>query len=90
MESHDWWAPIKFSVKEMSTRVKHVLSFLLEDNTHRFIKCPIACIIWKYLSNIWQVLTRCRGIPRVRVGSGVGPPGSWTRESGEGKTELRR
>ena len=31
----------------------------LEDSTHRFIKCPIACTIWKYLSDIWQVLTRC-------------------------------
>ena len=31
----------------------------LEDNTHRFIKCPIACIIWKYLLDVWQVLTRC-------------------------------
>ena len=31
----------------------------LEDSTHRFIKCPIACTIWKYLSEIWQVLTRC-------------------------------
>ena len=25
----------------------------------RFITCPIMCIIWKYLSDIWQVLTRC-------------------------------
>ena len=34
-------------------------TILLEDNTHRFIKCPIACIIWKYLLDVWQVLTRC-------------------------------
>ena len=31
----------------------------LKDSTHRFIKCPIACTIWKYLSDIWHVLTHC-------------------------------
>ena len=30
----------------------------MEDNTHRFINCPIVCDIWKYLSDVWQVLTR--------------------------------
>ena len=37
----------------------------LEDSTHRFIKCPIACTIWKYLSDIWQVLTRCYLRPKT-------------------------
>ena len=28
------------------------------NNTHKLIKVPTTCTIWKYLSNIWQVLTR--------------------------------
>ena len=31
----------------------------MEDSTHRFIQCPIACQIWSYISQIWQVLSRC-------------------------------
>ena len=31
----------------------------LEDSTHRFIKCHVACTIWKYLSDIRQVLSSC-------------------------------
>ena len=30
----------------------------LEGSTHKFIKCHITRIILKYLSNIWQILTR--------------------------------
>ena len=35
--------------------------FLLHHSitTRRFIKCPIVYTIWKYLSDIWQVLTHC-------------------------------
>ena len=28
----------------------------MEDNTHRFIQRPIACQIWSYISQNWQVL----------------------------------
>ena len=31
----------------------------MEDSTHRFIQCLIACQIWSYISQIWQVLSRC-------------------------------
>ena len=37
----------------------------LEDNTHRFIKCPIACIIWISLSDVWQVFTHFYSRPQV-------------------------
>ena len=39
----------------------------LEDHTHRFIKCPIGCIIWKYLSDVWHVLTHCSLMPQQWV-----------------------
>ena len=39
----------------------------MEDNTHRFIQCPIACQIWSYISQIWQVLSRCREENRPQV-----------------------
>ena len=29
------------------------------EDIHRLIKCHIAHIIWKYLLDIWKVLTRC-------------------------------
>ena len=28
----------------------------MEDSTHRFIQCLIACQIWSYISQIWQLL----------------------------------
>ena len=61
MESHDWWALIRFGLKETRTGVGTCFfcTVPLEDCTHKFIKCPIACTIWKYLLNIWQVLTSC-------------------------------
>ena len=39
----------------------------LEDNTHRFIQCPVAQTIWKYISEIWQVLSRCYLRPKQWV-----------------------
>ena len=32
-------------------------TILVEDGAYRFIQCLIACSIWKYLSEIWHVLT---------------------------------
>ena len=43
-------------------------TFQLEDNTHRLNKYPIVCIIWKYLSDIWQILTRYYLRPQHWVG----------------------
>ena len=31
----------------------------IEDSTHRFIQCLIACQIWSYIFQIWQVLLWC-------------------------------
>ena len=31
----------------------------IEDSTHQFIQCLIVCQIWSYISQIWQVLSRC-------------------------------
>ena len=47
-------------LEETRTRVGDL--FLLHHSIrgqymYRFIKCPIACTIWKYLSDVWQVLT---------------------------------
>ena len=34
-------------------------TILLEDSIHRFINRPTVHIIWKYLIEIWQVLSHC-------------------------------
>ena len=39
----------------------------MEDITHRFIQCTIACEIWSYISQISQVLSRCYLTPRQWV-----------------------
>ena len=39
----------------------------MEDSTYRFIQCLIACQIWSYISQIWQVLSRYYLTPRQWV-----------------------
>ena len=39
----------------------------METSTNRFIRCPVACVIWKYIVNIWQVMTHCYLMPRQWV-----------------------
>ena len=53
--------PLGLSLKRrgLGSNTCFFYTILLEGNTCRFIKCPITCIIWKYLSDIWQVLTCC-------------------------------
>ena len=39
----------------------------MEDSNHRFIQCSISCQIWSFISQIWQVLSRCYLTPRQWV-----------------------
>ena len=59
MENRDWWATITFSLTDTRTRlgVRFFCIILLGDIIHRFFQFPITHMIWKYLSDIWHVLT---------------------------------
>ena len=65
MESFDWRLALKR--RGLSTGNCFFCIVQMEDITHRFIQCPIASQIWSYISQIWQVLSRCYLTPRQWV-----------------------
>ena len=50
--------PLRLALKQHGVETGNCFfcTIQVEDNTHRFIQCSIACQIWSYNSQIWQVL----------------------------------
>ena len=55
----DNWGPLGLTLKRIG--LTSCISFFciihLEDNIYQFVMCPTVHAIWKYLLEIWQILS---------------------------------